>query len=173
MHPSTFKAINPGGTKSAMRTARDASDFLRSNDKMALILPGVTRMVALQKACATTLPVMFELCEVLQFESAQLVLSTPNAALASKLKQQLPKLQESLLAQGWQVNSIRLKVQVAQRTQNSKRVAPPELPVVATSAFAALGASLENSPRNEALKAAIDAMVRRVQQSYKTGPVRR
>ena len=104
MHPSTFKAINSAGTKSTTRTARDASDFLRANDKMASILPGVTRMVALQKACATTLPMMFELCEVLQFESAQLVLSTPNAALASKLKQQFPKLRESLLAQGWQVN---------------------------------------------------------------------
>lgn len=104
---------------------------------------------------------MFDACNVLQFESGQLVLSVPNAALASKLKQQLPKLQESLLGQGWQVNGIRLKVQVAQGNRRPPPVTPPELPPIATTAFAALAAALPDSPRNEALKAAIDAMVRR------------
>ena len=141
--------------------ARGAADFLRAHDKMAAILPGVTRMVALQKACAATLPVMFEACSVLQFESAQLVLSVPNAALASRLKHQLPKLQDSLVAQGWQVNGIRLKVQVAQGNPRPAPIVPPELPPIATSAFAALAASLADSPRNKALKAAIEAMVRR------------
>ena len=145
----------------AARFARGAADFLRSNDKMAAILPGVTRMAALQKACAGTLPVMFEACAVLQFESGQLVLSVPNAALASRLKQQLPKLQDSLAGQGWQVNGIRIKVQVAQGNRRPRPVAPPELPPIATTAFAALSAALPDSPRNEALKAAIDAMVRR------------
>lgn len=148
------------GTPSA-RQARGAADFLRANDKMAAILPGVTRMVALQKACAETLPAMFDACMVLQFEAGQLVLSVPNAALASRLKQQLPKLQDSLLGQGWQVNGIRLKVQVAQGNRRPAPVVPPELPPIATTAFAALAAALPDSPRNEALKAAIEAMVRR------------
>ena len=148
------------GTPSA-RQARGAADFLRANDKMAAILPGVTRMVALQKACAETLPVMFKACAVLQFEAGQLVLSVPNAALASRLKQQLPKLQDSLVGQGWQVNGIRIKVQVAQGNRQPAPVVPPELPPIATSAFAALAAALPDSPRNEALKAAIEAMVRR------------
>jgi hypothetical protein len=172
MLPPNFYAQNgPAAAKNSARGARGASDFLRANDKMAAILPGVTKMVALQKACATNLPAMFELCEVLQFESAQLVLSTPNAALASKLKQQLPKLQETLLTQGWQVNSIRLKVQVARAIPKPARIIPPELPAIATSAFAALGAALENSPRNQALKEAIKAIVqRRVPPSIKNRP---
>ena len=159
MRSSTFQPHQQG--TSAAKPAKGAADFLRAHDKMAAILPGVTRMVALQKACAIALPPMFDACAVLQFDASQLVLSTPNAALASKLKQQLPKLQEALLVQGWQVNSIRLKVQVARSSARITKIVPPTLPPVATSAFAELGAALPNSPRNAALKAAIDAMVRR------------
>ena len=159
MPPSTFRPYQQG-TPSA-RQARGATDFLRAHDKMAAILPGVTRMVALQKACAAALPTMFTACAVVQFESSQLVLSTPNAALAAKLKQQLPKLQETLLLQGWQVNAIRLKVQVARPVPKTALIVPPSLPPIATSAFAALGDALPDSPRNQALKAAIEAMVKR------------
>ncbi len=104
---------------------------------------------------------MFATCAVVLFEAGQLVLSTPNAALAAKLKQQLPKLQESLLQQGWQVSAIRLKVQVAQKRERPVKITPPSLPPIATTAFAALGDALTDSPRNQALKAAIEAMVRR------------
>jgi len=157
--PSTFLPYQQG--TSSVYQARGASDFLRAHDKMAAILPGVTRMVALQKACAAGLPPMFEACTVLQLDANQLMLSTPNAALAAKLKQQLPKLQDFLHAQGWQVNAIRLKVQVTRLNQRIRLVVPPVLPVIATSAFAALSVALEDSPRNQALRAAIDAMVRK------------
>lgn len=159
MRSSTF--LPHQQSTSIAKSAKGAADFLRAHDKMSTILPGVTRMIALQKACAAALPRMFDACAVLQFDSSQLVLSTPNAALASKLKQQLPKLQEALLMLGWQVNSIRLKVQVTRTTPRTAKVVPPELPPVATSAFAELGATLPDSPRNAALKAAIEAMVRR------------
>ncbi len=146
---------------SSVYQARGAADFLRAHDRMAAILPGVTRMVALQKACAAGLPLMFDACTVLQLDAGQLVLSTPNAAMAAKLKQQLPKLQEFLQAQGWQVNAIRLKVQVTRFEPRVGLRAPPVLPAIATSAFAALGAALDDSPRNQALRAAIEAMVRK------------
>ncbi len=159
MRPSSFLPYRQG--TSSVSQARGAADFLRAHDKMAAILPGVTKMVALQKACAQALPTMFEACAVLQLEAGQLVLSTPNAALAAKLKQQLPKLQEFLQAQGWQVNAIRLKVQVTRLDRRIRLVSAPVLPNIATAAFAALGAALEDSPRNEALRAAIDNMVRK------------
>lgn len=56
-------------------------DFLRGNATMASLMPTVTRLAALQ-GCARALPAMFEHCDILQFESGQLVLATPNAALA-------------------------------------------------------------------------------------------
>ncbi len=143
------------------QTTKGAADFLRSDEKMAAILPTAMRMAALQKDCAELLPAMFDACAILQFESAQLVLSTPNAALASRLKQQLPKLQSALLTRGWQVNAVRLKVQVSASLQ--KIVLPKQaiLPVRALSALAELGNTLEKTKRNATLVAALEALVNR------------
>ena len=143
------------------KTAKGAAEFLRSHDKMAALMPSITRMAALQKDCAAALPAMFTHCAVLQFEADQLVLSVPNAALAARLKQQCPKLQEQLLQRGWQVNAIRLKVQVSKMLVKSTASKQLVLPTQAVSAFAELNETLENSPRNEALKNALGALMQR------------
>ncbi|HEY5801023.1 MAG TPA: hypothetical protein VIT92_12435 [Burkholderiaceae bacterium] len=141
--------------------AVDAASFLRKDDRMAALLPAVTRMLALQKDCARILPAMFNACDIVQFESGQLVLSTPNAAVAARLKQQLPKLQDGLIKLGWQVSAIRLKVQVGKTPEKSRTHKSLELPARAVSAFAALEGALEDIPSNQALRDAIAAMVAR------------
>jgi hypothetical protein len=148
------------GNRLPAGTVQGAAEFLRAHDKMASILPAVKRIVALQRDCATALPSMFNACSVLQFESNLLVLSMPNAALAAKLKQQLPKLQYKLLALGWQVSAIRLKVQATQNIEESRTSKQLRLPGLAVSALAALDLALEDSPRNAALKAALGEMLR-------------
>jgi hypothetical protein len=150
----------PQGTQQK-RTAQGAADFLRANDKMAAIMPTVTRLAALQKDCAATLPTMFDSCSVLSFEADQLVLAIPNAAIASKLKQQLPKLQDNLRKRGWQVIAIRLKVQLIQEINKTKTPKQLSLPTHAISALAALENTLEDTPTNSALKAALGAMLKR------------
>lgn len=167
MRSSSFTSSQQG-TRSA-QTAQGAADFLRAHDKMAAILPAVTRMVALQKDCAAILPAMFKACAVLQFGSGQLVLSIPNAALAAKLKQQLPKLQDKLLKRGWQVNAIRLKVQVSPDLEKAATPKQLVLPEQAVSALAMLAGTLEQSPRNGALRAAISAMVQRHRDAKQVG----
>jgi hypothetical protein len=150
-----------GSANKKRQTSKGVADFLQSHDKMASLLPTVARMAALQKDCATLLPTIFESSAVLQYDSKQLVLSVANAALAAKLKQQLPKLQDGLVKRGWQVNSIRLKLQPG---NNFQKVTPSKqinLPSQALSALDALSTTLEDSPRNEALKAALAAMVNR------------
>lgn len=149
------------GAKSAAYKPKYAADFLQSNDGMASLLPTVARMAALQKDCAALLPTMFEACDVLQYDSDQLVLSTPNAALAAKLKQQLPKLQAHLLKGGWQVSVIRIKVQVGKPRPRDVFTKQIHLPSQAVSALDQLGQTLEDSPRNQTLIAAIRAMVAR------------
>lgn len=144
-----------------MQSTKGVADFLRAHDKMASLLPAATRMAELQRDCATLLPAVFDACAVLQFEAGQLILSVPNTALAAKLKQQLPKLQDGLLKRGWQVNAIRLKVQIGKIAEKLIEKKKPALPAKAVSALATLGQSLEDSPRNQALKAAISAMVKR------------
>lgn len=141
--------------------AHDAASYLGGNEKLAALLPAVKRMGQLQKACAAILPEMFGYCEVLQCNADQLVLGVPNASVAAKLKNRLPKLQEALAVQGWQLNAIRLKIQVR---ENLPPPPPPKqirLPSQAVSALASLGGALEDSPRNAALRSAIAALVER------------
>jgi hypothetical protein len=144
-----------------MQTTKGVADFLRVHDKMASLLPAVTRMAALQKDCAALLPTIFESSAVVQYESNTLVLSVANSALAAKLKQQLPKLQDGLVKRGWQVSAVRLKLQPGNIYQKVTPVKQLDLPVQAFSALAALNTTLEDSPRNEALKAAITRMLDR------------
>lgn len=158
MRPPSFTPIRHNIVP--QKTAKGAAEFLRSHDRMAALLPAVTRMVALQKDCAEALPSMFAHCAVLQFEAEQLVLSTPNAALTARLKQQLPKLQDALLQRGWQVSAIRLKVQVGKTPVKSRASVKSPLPPHAMSAFAELSEALDDTPRNQTLKNALAAMMR-------------
>lgn len=160
MHFTSF------GSRRSSQPVHGAADFLRRHDKMASLLPAVARMAALQRDCAAILPDMFQACSVLQAGPEQLVLAVPNAALAAKLKQKLPKLRESLLQRGWQIQAIRLKVQLGQHIARLQPEKPLKtIPQQAVSALAALGESLEDEPRNGALKAAIARLVQRQRDS--------
>lgn len=137
------------------------TDYLRAHDKMAALLPAVARLVTLQKDCSSVLPALFDACTVVQFETGQLVVTAPNSALAAKLKQQLPKLQEALQQRGWQVSAIRIKVQVRKIAEKKVHEKTLVLPGKAISALDSLNRSLEGSPQNHALKEALSAMLSR------------
>lgn len=128
---------------------------------MATLLPAVLRMAKLQEECSVILPALFDACSVMRFDGDQLTIGVPNAALAAKLKQQLPKLQESLLQRGWQVNAIRIKVQVRKIGEKTMRQKEIEMPNKALSAFEDLRNTLEKSRGNETLAAALSNMLKR------------
>lgn len=165
MRSSSFNHYQQGAqAASTTRTAKGVADFLRTHDKMSALLPTVARMAELQKDCAAALSPLFETCTVLQFDSGQLTLATPNAAVAAKLKQQIPKLQTYLTKCGWQVSAIRLKVQVSNKMEKVNVSKSLTLPLQAISALAELGNELEETPRNAALKKAISVMLKRHKQ---------
>jgi hypothetical protein len=137
-----------------------AIDFLQSHNKMAHLLPTVSRLLALQKDCAAILPAMFNTCQVLNLEAGQLVIATPNAALASKLKHQLPKIQADLLKLGWQVNAIRLKVQAPIHDVVSPSIEKRHFSEQAKTAFITLSTELGDSPQNAALKDAVLSLIK-------------
>lgn len=151
LRPSSWSGMRSKPAHQAL----DASDFLRRNSKMASLLPAATRMMALQKDCLAVLPVMFQDCEVLRFESGLLLIAVSTTALATKLKQQLPKLQYDLSQRGWQVTSIRIKVQVKAKIDDKIMGQGHELPPLALQAFAELEQSLSNHPSERDLKAAV------------------
>jgi hypothetical protein len=144
-----------------IRQAVGATDFLRRNDRLAALLPAAQRMGELQHDCALALPTSFKFCEILSFSGEELVLSTPNAAVAAKLKQQLPKLLEELLRRGWQISNIKLKVQMTRTA--SMAVARPraslELSSAAVNSFEQLSQDLEATKQNAPLIAALKSMV--------------
>ena len=159
---SSFPPFSPNRpSRKPANGATDAVNLLRSHDKMSAILPTVARLAALQKDCEAVLPALFEICSVMHYDANQLVLSTPNAAMASKLKQQLPKLQDALLQRGWQISVIRLKVQVGKVVEKQPLAKNLVLPRQAISALAELKESLEKTRGNDALRAALATMLQR------------
>jgi hypothetical protein len=144
-----------------VKTASDALSFLGVHERMAALLPAVKRIAAIQRACAAILPDMFGPCAVLHVNAEQLLLAVPNAAIAARLKQRLPRLQEELQRQGWQVHAIRLKIQMAPTMEREAPEKTAHLSGNAVSALAELQETLEDTPRNAALRAALAAMVNR------------
>lgn len=139
--------------------ASGISAYLLSNDKISPLLPTIKRNATLQKECATALPAIFTSCQILQLAEEQLTLSAPNAALASKLKQQLPKLQSHLQQRGWQINAIRIKVQVSKTIEKPPAIKQLVLSDKAVMAFGELENTLEDTPQNAALRAALSRLV--------------
>ena len=118
-------------------------------------------MASLQSDVARTLPLIAGSCGVMSFEDGVLVLGAPNAAVAARLKQQVPTLTAALQKHGWQVQSIRLKVQVTQPIE--PRYVPRQLsmPDSAVDAFKQLGQDLEQSGANADLVAALNRLAAR------------
>jgi len=143
--------------------ASDASSFLRRNDKISPLLPTIKRNASLQKDCEAILPYIFPSCEILQLSDSHLTLATPNAAFASKLKQQLPKLQSQLQLLGWQVHSISIKVQIRNTVEKVAPVKQLVLSQQAVNAFDLLEHTLEATPQNASLRSALARLVQRNQ----------
>jgi sulfur transfer complex TusBCD TusB component (DsrH family) len=136
-------------------TSFEVTDFLRANERMASLLPTALRMADLQRDVGQTLPALADNCDVLSFQDGVLTLAVPSSAVAARLKQSLPKLQSSLLARGWQITALKLKVQVTRAMPQQVATWVLELPPTAVDAFEELGDSLPDTPQNAALVAAI------------------
>jgi hypothetical protein len=145
------------GTKNR-QTSFGATHFLKANDRMAALMPAALRMGRLQADVARALPSMFADCAVLSFEAGTLVLAVPNAALASRLKQQVQTLTSKLHLKGWDVQAIKTKVQVVRAVDMPVEKRVLSLPEAAVDAFEELGKTLENTPQNAKLIAALNSL---------------
>ena len=138
----------------------EVNSLLRS--EIAHLWPTIHNITALQKECAAALPQLFLYCQVLHLEAEQLVVSAPNSALASKLKQQLPRLQAALQKAGWQINAIRIKVQVSPVLQKESADRPKRLSGAAIKAFSELEQGLTGKGQNQELLDALRTMLNKV-----------
>jgi hypothetical protein len=133
--------------------------------QLAHLWPAISHIAACQKACHAVLPQLFLYCQVLRLDSNQLILSAPNSALASKLKQQLPKLQAHLEKTGWQVNAIRIKVQVKPVVQIDPLKPIRQLPATALNAFEHLEKNLTRAKHNHDLLEAVRNLIDRCKEA--------
>lgn len=137
----------------------EVNSYLQS--QLAHLWPAIASIGALQKACARALPQLFLYCVVLHLEKEALILGAPNTALASKLRQQLPKLQTALQKSGWQIIEIRIKVQTF-RTLIAEPVSKEiQLSDTAIQSFAALEKNLAQSQHNDDLLGALRTLLER------------
>ena len=145
------------------KTSFVATDFLRSNDRLAALMPTALRVGKLQRDVKVILPPMYAGCDVLSFQEATLTLAVPSSAVAAKLKQQLPKLQVGLQKKGWQVDNVRIKIQMRPNVPVREELKPSSLtlPPTAVVAFEQLGDTLPETPQNAALIAAIKRLAER------------
>lgn len=146
-------------TTNSLYKTKDVVTFLSLNDTMVSLFSVITKINALQENCNKILPTTLKSCNVINFISGELIFSAPNAALCSKLKQYLPKLQDFLLKNGWKINIIRIKIQPVEKFFLPIRDKSP-LPKLAILAFSKLNDILENTVSNQALKIALTNIVR-------------
>jgi hypothetical protein len=158
--PANNRPVHIYGTRTP-RSMPGITDLLRGATGIAALLPMANKMARLQADCAAALPAMFGQCDILRFEEGNLTLAVGNAAIAAKLKQQVPKLQTSLRQRGWQVEAVKLKVQMARVTPPEQVMRSLELPNAALSAFEELSTTLPDTPQNQTLIAALKAMAAR------------
>jgi len=124
---------------------------------MAGLLPTLEKIASLQTDAERLLPGVFTACRILQLREGQLHIAVPNAALATRLRQMLPKLQAGLRDKGWSVEGIRVKVQMmsGENRVPERPAAQAILPSQAVQAFAELAQSLEASPLRDALQSLV------------------
>jgi hypothetical protein len=135
--------------------------FFSANTRLAQLLPTIKRNISLQKELENILPAIFHHCEVLNVVGEELVLSAPNASIASKLKQQLPKLQLELQKRGRQINAIKIKVQVTRAVIPPAPVKQAILSPKALQAFDNLKRDLEAGAQNSELQEALGKLLKR------------
>ncbi len=134
-------------------SSRELLEYLRSDDKLGALLPTAQQVATLQADCEQQLPTLFSSCRVLQLRENTLHIGAPNAALATRLRQVLPKLQQGLRENGWDIEQIRLKVQLMPSQPASPP--PPEprvLPNGAIASFASLASEIAESPLRDAVQ---------------------
>ena len=151
----SIKKISKNKTGQGM----EVNALLRS--QIAHLWPAIRNITACQKDCVAALPQLFLYCQVLHLDADQLTVAAPNSALASKLKQLLPKLLDALQKAGWQINAIRIKVQVNPILDKEPVEKQCQLSGKAIAAFRELENTLTGSRHNEGLLEALRNLINR------------
>jgi hypothetical protein len=161
-------AQNPTTTRMDKKNrCAPVTDFLKMHDRISGMLPNVTRLISLQKACEEILPEYFTACDVLELEKEKLTIGAPGQAQAARLRQKLPQLKNGLENAGWPVDTIRIKVKLKNPVRQQSAPQKKPLPKEALAELERLETWLSQSGTHPALAEAVRTMVKRHQKTPK------
>jgi hypothetical protein len=150
---NTVKRSVPGRAATVM-------EFLRGDAVAETLLPTATRYLDLLEDLRQLVPGgLLKEATICQFAAGILVIGVRSPSTASKMRQTLPRLIESLVGRGWKVNAIQLRVQPDTFQDKSSAwrsaKAPIGVPASALGCWQELASGLESSPLRDAVTALI------------------
>lgn len=146
-----------------------ATEYLDSHENMSGLLQVARRLSEIERTCQDILPRHFSACSVLKLENGKMIISVPNQSIAARIRQQIPYLQAELNRAGWPVDSIRLKVQLAQKRFAEKPAARKTLSPKAYESLVDLYSSLDKTKQNDRLTFALSELIKNHRQKSGKG----
>lgn len=133
-----------------------AIHWLGSDQRGAEVLTTARLLLSIEQVTKKVLPpALAQACRVARIDGSQITLAVPSAAYASKLRQLAPRIAELLMANGWNLNEIIVRVQAGLLQTRTKEAPPRQVAPLgekALGAFAELQNSLEPGPLADAVQ---------------------
>jgi hypothetical protein len=137
-------------------SARTVLDCFADNPVWGQLLPTLERLARLQDDVSACLPdTIKRRVKVVNLADDILALAVGSAALATKLRQTVPRIEAGLVARGWKVNAIQIRVQPETNSFISKSYQKKAKSAVVSSqasrSLAVLGEQLDDGPLKDAI----------------------
>jgi hypothetical protein len=137
-------------------SARTVLDCFADNPVWGQLLPTLERLGRLQDDLSACLPETIKRrVKVINLADDSLSLAVASAALATKLRQTVPRIEAGLTARGWKVNAIQIRVQPETNSSFSmsyeKKAKTAVVSSQASRSLLALSEQLEDGPLKHAL----------------------
>jgi hypothetical protein len=133
--------------------ARTLDDFLNADEAMARLADHARRLLKLQSLFEEVVPAMLaRTCRIANFKSGVIFIHAENGAVAAKLRQITPSLNDDFRTRGVQVTEIRIKVQPLDGAPQHKSLPQPAvIGEAGRASIARLADSLPEGPLRESL----------------------
>lgn len=133
--------------------------YLGSGDALARLHDHAARLRRLQGILEAGLPPQLgAACSVANFKDGVLVIATRGGAVAVRLKQMIPSLQEHFIHAGFALSAIRIKVSTPQQTVEQRA---PTIRAISAAARGNLTDFAATLPADSPLREALERLARR------------
>jgi hypothetical protein len=141
------------------------NEYFAETTELKSLMAHASLLTKLQRVFAASIPEYLEpVCRVANLKQGVLILYAAHSAAATKLKQLLPSLHETLMQQGFSIIQLQVRIQPDWQTLESlaTRAAPPRVaPPVPTASRHDLGSLAAQLPRDNRLRSSLERLLKR------------